>query len=798
MIEAIVDYCRQHREPAYMLFRHYLEQQKPFLLRSDLIEQFESLACEEYAQSLLGSPLEGMVYKAQEVAIEGPWLCFAIRSRIGCWDYVRFHAEAVSAELISVSEFLAFKEGLAGHRQDLDGWPLEIDLTPFNRGFPKLQESRSIGHGMEFLNRKLSSELFQDFEKGDRQLFEFLHVHQFQGRQLMLNRRVRDVRGLQAALRQAEAYLRKQPSGATWDDVADRMQEFGFEIGWGRTVDRMIDTLRLLSDVLEAPSASQIEQLLARIPMIFNIVILSPHGYFGQANVLGKPDTGGQVVYILDQARALEKEMHHRLQEQGIDIEPQILVVTRLIPEAGNTTCDQRVESIMGTRNARILRVPFRDASGEIVPHWISRFEIWPYLERFTLEVERDIQVELHGRPGLIIGNYSDGNLVASLLAKRLHVTQCNIAHALEKSKYLYSDLFWQENDAHYHFSCQFTADLIAMNAADFIVTSTFQEIAGTDDSVGQYESHKAFTMPGLFRVLNGIDVFDPKFNIVSPGADPDIYFSFREKARRLKGLRRGLRQMVFGNGNGSPHRGKYEDESKPMLFTMARLDRIKNIAGLVEWYARCPRLRGLANLLVVGGHLDPALSNDHEEREQIDRMHQLIDEHALEGQVRWIGFQSDRNFVGELYRFVADHRGAFVQPALFEAYGLTVIEAMASGLPTFATCYGGPLEIIEHDRCGFHIDPNQGAAAAELFADFFEKANDDPAEWQRISQGALDRIEARYTWKRYGQRMMTLARVYGFWKYVTNLEREETQRYLDMMYNLQFRPLARSMVKSS
>jgi sucrose synthase len=29
--------------------------------------------------------------------------------------------------------------------------------------------------------------------------------------------------------------------------------------------------------------------------MVFNVVILSPHGYFGQANVLGMPDTGGQV-----------------------------------------------------------------------------------------------------------------------------------------------------------------------------------------------------------------------------------------------------------------------------------------------------------------------------------------------------------------------------------------------------------------------------------------------------------------------------------------------------------------------
>ena len=93
-------------------------------------------------------------------------------------------------------------------------------------------------------------------------------------------------------------------------------------------------------------------------------------------------------------------------------------------------------EKITGTRNAQIVRVPFRDPSGEVVPHWISRFDLWPYLERFTCEVQREILSELGERPGIIIGNYSDGNLVASLLSRRLGVTQCTIAHALEKAKW--------------------------------------------------------------------------------------------------------------------------------------------------------------------------------------------------------------------------------------------------------------------------------------------------------------------------------------------------------------------------
>lgn len=76
----------------------------------------------------------------------------------------------------------------------------------------------------------------------------------------------------------------------------------------------------------------------------------------------------------------------------------------------------------------------------------------------------------------------------------------------------------------------------------------------------------------------------------------------------------------------------------------------------------------------------------------------------------------------GELYRLIADSRGAFVQPALYEAFGLTVIEAMTSGLPTFATSNGGPAEIIEDRVSGFHIDPYHGAAAADIIADFFQR----------------------------------------------------------------------------
>ncbi len=797
MTETLEQMLEHNKETGYLLFRYYLALEKPFLLRSELWDHWVEFCAErKIASDLASSSLARLIRNAQEGVLCAPWLYLQLRPFVARTKYLRIHVDELQVEEVSVSQYLQFKEAVAKGQDGANEWTLEFDIGPFNREFPKLRESRSIGRGVEFLNRRLSSQLFQELGRGDQGLLQFLRVHQYEGQQLMINNRINDVAELRKNIRNAEDYLDDKADDADWDAVGLDLQNMGFEPGWGRDVARMRETLRILLDLLEAPEPGTLEQFLSRIPMIFNIAILSPHGYFGQSNVLGLPDTGGQVVYILDQVRALEKEMRKRLHEQGLEIEPQIMVVTRLIPEAPQgTACDQRLEEIVGTKNARILRVPLRQENGEVVPHWISRFELWPYLERYTDDVALELRAELGGRPDLIVGNYSDGNLVASMLSHNMGVTQCNIAHALEKTKYLYSDLYWRDNDAQYHFSSQFTADLIAMNAADFIITSTYQEIAGTSESLGQYESYGAFTMPGLYRVVNGIDIYDPKFNIVSPGADDEVYFPYSDAERRLTGLHEEIETMVYG-GPDENSRGRLAEPDRPLLFTLARLDRIKNITGLVEWYAQSERLRQAANLLVVAGYTDANKSDDEEERAQIARMHQLFDEYGLDGQVRWLGLHLDKKMSGEFYRFVADHRGAFVQPALFEAFGLTVIEAMTSGLPTFATCYGGPLEIIKDGLSGFHIDPNHGREAADLIADFFEKCRQNPGYWQQISAGSIERVRARYTWELYAERMMTLSRIYGFWKYVTNLERDESRRYLEMFYGLQFRPLAQAIGK--
>lgn len=781
-----------HRNELVSIFSKYVSQGKTILQPHQIFDGLESAAqvCPESPRMKEG--VFGLVLQAtQEAIVYPPWVALAVRPKPGVWEYVRVNVDELAIDQLTVSEYLEFKEMLVSDRCK-DPYVLELDFEPFNASFPRLTRPMSIGNGVQFLNRHLSSQLFRDPDSM-QPLFNFLRSHKYHGQTLMVNERIPTLQKLRAALMRADEHLAKLPKDTQYDEFGHRLQEMGLEKGWGDTAAHVLEMMHLLLDILQAPDPETLEKFLGRIPMVFNVVILSPHGYFGQANVLGLPDTGGQIVYILDQVRALENEMLENIKKQGLRIEPKILVVTRLIPEAQGTTCNQRIERISGTHHSRILRVPFRSEHG-ILRHWISRFDVWPYLETFAEDAAGEICSELNGPPELIIGNYSDGNLVASLISHRLGTTQCNIAHALEKTKYPDSDIYWKKFEEKYHFSCQFTADIIAMNHADFIITSTYQEIAGSQDTVGQYESHSAFTLPECYRVVNGIDVFDPKFNIVSPGADMNIYFPFTNEKNRLRSLHADIEEMLFSPDQTDEHIGFLNDRNKPIIFSMARLDRVKNMTGLVRWFGENSRLRELVNLVVVAGDINPEKSRDREELNEIQTMHNLMKEHNLYGQFRWICAQKNRVRNGELYRYIADTKGAFIQPALYEAFGLTVVEAMTCGLPTFATIKGGPAEIIVNGVSGFHIDPYHGGDSSAKIVQFFENCLRDPNYWKKISDAGLQRIYERYTWKIYAERLMTLTRVYGFWKYVSKLGRREARRYLEMFYILKYRNLVKTV----
>nr|GMD60926.1 sucrose synthase 2-like [Ipomoea batatas] len=682
----------------------------------------------------------------------------------------------LSVDELTISEYLGFKEELADG-QKCGQFILELDFEPFNVSIPRPTRSSSIGNGVYILTgislqscsatKSLWSLYLISLEYTDT---KGIHMTKSQvqrslelecsvcsrtyvnelSKALMLNDRdnKRSLVLNPRWLRQTIIFQSFSPD-APYSEFEYALQEMGFERGWGDTAGRVKDMMHLLSDILQAPDPSTLEKFLGRNSYGVQCChFISSWILWAKQMCWGCLTQVARVVYILDQVRALETEMLQRIKQQGLNITPRILIVTRLIPDAKGTSCNQRLERVSGTEHSHILRIPFRSDNG-VLRKWISRFDVWPYLERYTEDAASEIAAELQGKPDLIIGNYSDGNLVASLLSHKLGVTQCTIAHALEKTKYPDSDIYWKKFEDKYHFSCQFTADLLAMNHSDFIITSTYQEIAGTKNTVGQYESHTSFTLPGLYRVVHGIDVFDPKFNIVSPGADDTIYFSYSEKEKRLTSLHGSIEQLIYDTEQNDEHmyvkveflqnlwgsQFKHRSKTEKERYRGGGIDstELKNITGLVECYAKNAKLRELANLVVVAGYNDVKKSSDREEIAEIEKMHALMKQYKS-------GWAVEMDFRPN-------------KPC--------------------TECHGGPMEIIEDGISGFHIDPYHPDEAAELMANFFSKM---------------------YTWKIYSERLMTLAGVYGFWKYVSKLERRETRRYLEMFYILKYRGLVKSV----
>ncbi|MBX7153142.1 sucrose synthase, partial [bacterium] len=510
-----------HKVDFFRYLSAVAESEKKLFVRGNMLDIFKAMCARSDEHPV--RDIEKVIDTIQEAVVIRHSVFIEVRERIAISDYYRFNLDDVTYEKISTVDYLKAKEmhRLPGHFTSM----LSLNFKPFYERFPSVRDPKSIGSGVEYLNRYLSSQMFTDAEKWRKLLINFLQVHHYNGDQLLMNDRITDVDKLFDSVDKAIALLNSLPEKESYVNFKHELQNLGFEKGLGSTAQSVIENLQRLHALFESPDHETLKSFLTNIPMIFNIVIVSPHGYFAQEGVLGLPDTGGQVVYILDQVKALERAMIQSLKNSGLDVLPKIIILTRLIPEAGDTTCNQRLEKVVETKNTWILRVPFRSNNTEVTNRWISRFEIYPYIEQFAEDAYVELQAEIGRRPDLVIGNYTDGNMAATILARRFGVTQCNIAHALEKSKYLYAALFWKDLEEQYHFSTQFTADLIAMNAADFVITSSYQEIAGTESTIGQYESYKAFTMPELYRVENGINLFHPKFNVVSPGVNEKIYF---------------------------------------------------------------------------------------------------------------------------------------------------------------------------------------------------------------------------------------------------------------------------------
>jgi sucrose synthase len=763
------------------------QQDKKYLLRNDILLLFYQY-CDQMQKSKAFRNISAVYQffkKIQEIIVEQEQLTIVHRISPGKYRFLKLIKNADYMEELKLSDYLNIRDRRMV-KKDLEPATLQIDYLPFYDFSPSIKDSKTIGNGIRFLNRYLCSKFFNNPEKWNTILFEFLKMHRHHSQDLLVNSNtIKDFDTFRTEVEKAIFWLKRKTEDTPYTSIALKLKRSGFEPGWGHTAGRVLENMQLLIDILNEPNHKDFERFISRvpIPLISKIAIISPHGWFAQENVIGKPDTGGQVIYILDQVKALERCIKSQFELSGLGIIPKIIVVTRLIPEAVNTTCDLRLERICQTGNGWILRVPFRDKKNDIHKSWLSRFQIWPYLHRFAQDVLTELTTEFDGSPDIVIGNYSDGNLVSTLLADKFNVTHCTIAHALEKTKYLFSDLFWRQHEKKYNFSTQFTADMLAMNKADFIITSTQQEIVGTEDSIGQYESYSFFTLPGLYQVKSGINLFAPKFNVIPPGVNQDIYFPYYLRDRRKKSETKRLKDLIFFDKSPDIH-GILENPDKIPIFAMARLDRIKNITGLIEAFGLSNKLQSKCNLIFAAGTIHSNHSKDAEEKTEIEKVYRLINKYKIHHKIRWLP-SIEKKETGEVYRIIADQGGFFVQPALFEAFGLTVLEAMVSGLPTFATKFGGPSEIIEYGKNGFLLNTSKPNLIASSLEAFLKNSEKDNGFWQEISNNGIKRVQEYYNWELYSNRFMNLAKLYGFWRYSVSAKGKlEMDRYSDLIYH--------------
>ncbi|WP_026735591.1 sucrose synthase [Fischerella sp. PCC 9605] len=765
ILQAFADYCHQSQKPAY--FFH-------------------------------SSSLGKFIHYAHEILLEDDNTWFLLRPRIASQEVWRLPANMSSIEQMTPQALLDACDRYVNRYQPQI---LEIDFRSFYQGFPSIDDPRNIGQGLAFLNRYLCSQIAIDRKYWLEVLFDALRRLRYNGIPLLTSDRIRSGIHLCQQIKQAVKFIGERHPEEPYEKFRDELQALGLEPGWGNTASRVRETLELFDRLLDAPEPPILEAFVSRVPAVFRVVLVSIHGWISQDDVLGRPETMGQVAYVLEQARNLENKLREEIRLAGLDllgIQPQVVILTRLIPNCEGTHCDLRLEKLEGTENGWILRVPFREFNPQVTQNWISKFEIWPYLEAFAIDAEQELLTQLGGRPDLIIGNYSDGNLVAFLLTQRLNVTLCNIAHSLEKPKYLFSNLYWQELEEQYHFSAQFTADLINMNAADFIITSSYHEIVGTPDSLGQYESYKNFTMPQLYHVVDGINLFSPKFNLVPPGVDENIFFPYNQIENRDESLRTTINDLLFSREDPQIL-GHLDDPNKRPICAVAHMTPVKNLSGLAECFGQSQALQQHCNLIFVTNKLHEAEATKPEEAEEIQRIHNIINQYNLHGKIRWVGMRLPKMDLGEVYRVIADRQGLCVHFARFEAFGRTILEAMSCGLPTFATEFGGSAELIEGiegEENGFHINPTDLEGTTKKILDFIDHCDTNPEHWQEISKRMIQRVHNKYNWQLHTKQLLLLSKIYRFWDFVTQENQEPLLRYVETLYHLVFKPRAEKILE--
>lgn len=426
------------------------------------------------------------------------------------------------------------------------------------------------------------------------------------------------------------------------------------------------------------------------------IVLISVHGLIrGSDPELGRDaDTGGQVRYVLELARALGRHP---------DVD-RVELLTRQIVSVNLDPIYAEPEEPIG-EDAFIVRLPCG-------PHrYLRKESLWPHLPHFVDEALHHFRA-LGRAPDVVHGHYADAGAVATRLAHLLDRPLVHTGHSLgrvKRARLAERGLSAETLERRYRLSQRIAAEESVLEAADLVVASTRQE---ADEQWAAYRSR-------------------PKraIRVIPPGVDLSKF----RPVRRFEGLPPVAASI--DRFLAAPR--------KPMILALQRPDERKNLATLIEAFGRSDELRRLANLVLMIGSRDDLESLDRGARQEIEKLLHLVDHYDLYGSVAYPKRHSPDD-VPDLYRLAAARRGVFVNPALTEPFGLTLIEAAASGLPVVATEDGGPRTILELCRHGRLVDPlDAGAIASALLA-----LLGDRDEWLRASRAGVRGARRHFSWQ--------------------------------------------------
>lgn len=442
----------------------------------------------------------------------------------------------------------------------------------------------------------------------------------------------------------------------------------------------------------------------------YYIQLFSIHGLIrGHSPELGRDaDTGGQVKYVLELANALGKN----------DAIEQVDLFTRLIDDkAVHPDYNVHLETL--SEKVRIVRI---QCGGK---KYLRKELLWPHLQEFIDKTIRFIKSQ-NRVPDIFHGHYADAGYVAMDLAWAFDTPFIFTGHSLGRNKLaklLEDGISKEKINRQYKINTRIDAEEKIIKHADLIITSTHQEI---EKQYGLYNNFK--------KVKN--------FKVIPPGIDLHIFYPYYEYQLDAEVISRENKQARVALMT-ELHRF-WSNPVKPFILALCRPDHRKNITGLIEAYGTSKDLKAIANLAVFAGIRQNISDMEENEKEVLTDMLLQMDRYDLYGKLAIPKKHDFATEVPELYRLCAVSRGVFVNPAMVEPFGITLIEAAACGLPIIATNDGGPVDIVGNCNNGLLVDSREPENIAQAIRSLLI----DEDLWNTASRNGMNGTRKFYAWK--------------------------------------------------